>query len=58
MRFNKRVAVIRLSGFLILGLFACLHGRDYGAESKDGEVDRRAINAVLVAQQEAWNRRC
>ena len=41
---------------MILGLFACLHGRDYGAESKDGEVDRRAINAVLVAQQEVWNR--
>jgi uncharacterized protein (TIGR02246 family) len=56
MRFNKRVAVVWLSGFLILGLFACLQGGSYGAESKDREADRRAINAVLVAQQEAWNR--
>jgi uncharacterized protein (TIGR02246 family) len=56
MRFNKRVATVRLGGFLILGFLACLQGGSCGAESKDREADRRAINAVLVAQQEAWNR--
>jgi uncharacterized protein (TIGR02246 family) len=56
MGFNKRVAMVRFSGFLILGLFACLQGGSYGAVSKDQEADRRAINAVLIAQQDAWNR--
>jgi uncharacterized protein (TIGR02246 family) len=43
-------------GLLLLGFFACSQGPIYAGESRDREADRRAINAVLVAQQEAWNR--
>jgi uncharacterized protein (TIGR02246 family) len=50
-RFNK-FACCRPVGLLLLGLFAYLIPIYAG----DREADRRAINAVLVAQQEAWNR--
>ncbi len=54
-RCNK-YACVRVIGLLMLGVFACVKGPIYARESKDPEADRRAINAVLVAQQEAWNR--
>jgi len=49
-------AWVRLIGLLLLGVFAYVKGPIYAGESKDREADRRAISAVLVAQQEAWNR--
>lgn len=56
MRINRHKDTVRLAALLLLGLFVSLTGLIYASESKDREAERRAINAVLVAQQEAWNR--
>jgi len=51
-RFNKFACGRPIGLLLLLSLFAYLVPIYAG----DREVERRAINAVLVAQQEAWNR--
>lgn len=43
-------------GFLILSFFACSQPRILANENNDQEADRRAIHAVLTAQQHTWNR--
>src|ERR1700730_9744877 len=46
----------RLLGLLILSFLAFAQAHIVAKEMHDREADRRAIQAVLAAQQDAWNR--
>ena len=51
----KRVALLPLAVFLGLSFFAFSRSTFATDESADREPNRRAITAVLTAQQDAWN---
>jgi ketosteroid isomerase-like protein len=54
--FASKLAAIRVIGLVLVCVFAFSADRVCADESKNRESDRRAIQGVLVAQQEAWNR--
>ncbi len=55
-KFRGKHAGMGLASVVLVCVFAFSADRVCAGESKDREADRRAIQGVLVAQQEAWNR--
>ncbi len=53
---RRKKLVAWLGGLLIVSFLAFSPGGARGNETNDHAADRSAIQAVLVAQQEAWNR--
>jgi ketosteroid isomerase-like protein len=55
-KLTRKMAAMRLASVVLVCVFAFSVDLVCAGESKDRESDRRAIQGVLVAQQEAWNR--